>query len=151
MHYSNFILFYVTHASGILKKIGHTMPSNYYLWVNVIVQNPNLKKASLKFSISNDRSPILLHQHTYLHHTQKYNVNRINTFTNTQLLYHYIIILPLKKPLQIHQVLAPVILCIIQTINSKFDFLVVHIFIFFPQSKILKWQNALNWLVDLCI
>ena len=146
MHYSNFILFYVTHASGILKKIGHTMPSNYYLWVNVIVWNPNLKKASLKFSISNDRSPILLHQHTYLHHTQKYNVNRINTFTNTQLLYHYIIILPLKKPLQIHQVLAPVILH-----NLNYQLKSGTHFYIYPQSKILKWQNALNWSVDLCI
>ena len=54
---------------------------------------------------------------------------------NIWLLYHFIIILPLKKLLQMHQVLAPVILHIIQTINSKCDFLVVHILISPPPVK----------------
>ena len=40
----------------------------------------------------------------------KYNVNRINNLINTWFLYHYIIVLQLKKTLQIHQVVAPVIL-----------------------------------------
>ena len=45
------------------------MPFNFELMS--LFANSNLKKASRKFSIGNDRSPILLHQHIYLHHTQK--------------------------------------------------------------------------------
>ena len=54
---SNYILFYVIHASSILKIISYIMPSNYYLWVNVIFCKFKFEK-----SIDKDRSPILSHQ-----------------------------------------------------------------------------------------
>ena len=47
------------------------MPSNVTFELMSLFANSNLKKASWKFSIGNNRSPILLHQHSYLHHTQK--------------------------------------------------------------------------------
>ena len=59
-------------------------------------------------------------------------------------LYYYFTI---QKKSQIHQVLAPVIIKIIQTINSKFDSFTGAHFHIFSHSKILNWHNALGWLI----
>ena len=120
-----------------------------------------MKKPSMKFSIGNVISPILLQQHTYRHHTQKIKSIELipwlirSYYIIVLLFYHW------KKPLQIHQVLAPVILHIIQTTTSKFDFFSgTHFHICSPVKNILtakcplikplhnskKTKNNLSWL-----